>query len=129
MQYNKDKIVINLREHLKKFALYEENHSVSIYLSKDSLYISYCQPSNSHQKKYFEIEIKGDNCNIISPYIDAGNGHSDSLADIIENFCYQELNCKRFVTTPSIESKRKGFWDKRGFRYMNAIVIEKLIDE
>ena len=75
------------------------------------------------------VEIKEDNCNIISPYIETENGHSDSLANIIENFCYEELNCKRFVTTPTVELKRNGFWEKRGFRFMNAIVLEKLIED
>lgn len=129
MKYDKDKIIRDLKEYLKKFPLYEENHDISIYLLKDDLYINYCQPSNSQPKKFFEIEIKDDNCSIISPYIEAGNGHSDSLADIIESFCCEELNCKRFVTTPSVTSKRDGFWGKRGFRYMNAIVLEKLIQD
>ena len=128
MKYDKDKIVRDLRKYLKNFFPYEETHYISVY-SKDSLYINYSNLLNSQQKKYFELEIKEDNCNIISPYIEEGNGYSNLLADIIESFCCNELNCRRFVTTPSIKLKKEGFWDKRGFRYMNAIVLEKLIQD
>lgn len=129
MQHNKDKIARDLREYLKKFSPYEKSHHISIYLLKDSLYINYSQLSNSRPEKYFELEIKYDSCNIISPYIETGNGYGSPLADVIENFCFEKLNCKRFVTTPSVELKRNGFWEKRGFRFMNAIVLEKLIED
>ncbi|MEK6872475.1 MAG: hypothetical protein AABW90_00500 [Nanoarchaeota archaeon] len=125
MQYNKDKIVRDLSEYLKKFPLYEENHPISIHLLKNSLYINYCQLSNSRPEKYFELEINDDSCNIISPYIEAGNGYSNTLAEIIESFCYKELNCKRFVTTPSGLAKKYGFWEKMGFRYVDSVEAEK----
>ena len=129
MQYDKDKIIVNLREHLKKFSLYKESHSVSVYLFKSGLYISYCDSHSSQQKKYFDLEINDDNCHIISPYIETENGYSNSLAEIIESFCCEELNCKRFITTPDIKLKRSGFWSKRGFKYMNAIVLEKSMQD
>ena len=128
MDYNKDIINHDLRKELWKFPLYKDEDLILVYLNRNIVYIKYA--SLNHTNKYFDLEIKGDTCDVRSTYIEneKRDSYKDLLADIIENFCFEKLNCKTFVTTPTILTKRNGFWQRRGFHFMNALVLEKNLD-
>jgi len=125
---DKDKLSRNLREKLKSFNLYSEADLVFVNVEKNNIHINYSSSSDSKEcNQYFELGIMGGACNIYSLYIEEGKEYRSLLADIIEKFCYEEFNCRIFTTIPSNISKRDGFWEKKGFRYLNAIVVEKVL--
>lgn len=130
MKYDKGLIERDLRESLRKFPMYNNNQYIYVHLD-GGVYIRYAPTQNITQsigKTRFDLEIKGDSCDIIYFEIEnkeRENGYGSLLYDIIENFCVEQFNCKIFTTTPSGISKRIGFWERKGFRYKNAIVVEK----
>ncbi len=126
---DKENLTIDLREHLKKFPLYQEKDFVAVYQEKDSACIDYsANDSKYNSLKYFGLYIKGDICDINSPFIDSRDSRDDFksiLMNIIEQFCHEKFNCDTFRIVPSETSKKSRFWYNNGFRYLNAIVLEK----
>ena len=132
MVYDNNQIEKNLKDELKKFPLYKEEHFLLVHTDK-SVYIGYAPTSSRSEstgKSKFDIEIKGDVCYINCFSIEKKerkNGYGSLLYRIIEDFCVEQFNCKTFVITPSGLSKENSFWEKRGFKYMNAIVLNKVL--
>jgi len=138
MNYDEEQISISLRESLRNFPLYRDDHWVQVVI-KDSVYVSYA-PTSSRREKFFrtmfDLEVKGEVC-----YVNGFNveecrrrqGNGGLLSELIEDFCANEFGCRKFITTPSGQSAEKGpdgrcFWEKQGFRYVDGVSVEKVID-
>ncbi|MEK6830934.1 MAG: hypothetical protein AABX77_02800 [Nanoarchaeota archaeon] len=132
MSYDNGIISKNLREGLIKFPLYKDDHLVLVN-TQGVLYIGYAsnlKPTQTSDKIGFDLNIKEDFCNILSFNLggcEREKEYGGLLYRIIENFCLEQFNCKTFITIPSSLSKKAGFWEKQGFRYLNAIVVEKVL--
>lgn len=130
MDYDKDKIARSLKEKLKNFPLYKDIHYIQIII-RNHIHVSY-SPTNDRIEGIpmtrFDIEIAPDICYILDFNIEQKerrNGYGRLLANVIENFCIEQFNCKKFVTTPSGLAKKHGFWEKMGFRHINSVEAEK----
>ena len=137
MNYNKDKISKNLMERLNQFPLYNNNHWIGVHIDKN-IHISYAptwRRIENIEKTRFDIEIQNDICYILSFNIEherRKEGNGSLLARIIEEFCYHEFSCKKYITTPSGEGAKKDksgkcFWEKLGYHYFNGKETEKTL--
>lgn len=100
-----------------------------VYLINKGVYIKYSNLNSSGniERTGFDIEIKGGICYIHDFSIEKNQKleNYSVLADIIESFCIEEFKCKEFETIPRGLLKMVDFWNKRGFKYKNAIVAGK----
>jgi len=133
---NKDIIARDLREKLKEklknFPLYKDSHYIQVVIKKH-IYIGYSPNDNRIENisgTRFDIEIGPKICYILDFNIEKNErrkGYGSLLVSIIENFCSEEISCKRFITTPSGLAKEYGFWEKQGFKYRDGLVAEKWV--
>ena len=126
-------IAKNLREELKKFPLYKDEQDIQAII-KSHYYIRYSHNNNVIENipmTRFDIEIGPGVGYILDFNIEKKErrkGYGKLLASIIEDFCIKEFNCKKFITTPSGLAKKYRFWEKRGFKCINNLEVEKLVE-
>lgn len=107
---NKETILAErLKDHLRKFPLYQESHSVSVVIKDETIYVSYAPTPRSMinlDSTHFDLEIRGEVLDVLGFKIERSErrkGYGTKLQKVVEEFG-REIGCKRVVRTPSGQS-------------------------
>ena len=120
-----------LRKALENFGLYETRHWIQVVVKNKKICIAYAPSGNRAENFYktrFDIEMIGDLCNINGFFIESEKrrrGYGRNLYNLIEDFCFEEFGCNKFVTSASGQGVY--FWSKMGFNSKKGIEVEKIL--